>query len=82
MTRSNLLGMFGAALALVLSARDCIATPFSQAEGATLGSAATLNPIEHVHGTHHACRLGPVSRWGGVVRLHQHVGPAHLPVRC
>jgi hypothetical protein len=81
-TKVNLLAMLGGALALALAATAGVAAPFSQGADATLRAAATLNSIEHVHGTHRACRLGRVPRWGGVVRWHRHVGPRNLPVRC
>jgi hypothetical protein len=80
--RLNLLAMLGSALALALVPRTGAAAPLSQAADATLSAVATLNSIEHVHGTHRTCRLGRVPRWGGAVRLHRHVGSAHAPVRC
>ena len=80
--RLNLLAAFSGARALALVAGAGVAAPFSQAADATLRAAATLNLIEDVHGTHRACRLGRVPRWGGAVRWHRHVGPGHVPVRC
>jgi hypothetical protein len=68
------------ALALTLIARAGVAASFSQAADATIKAAETL--VEQAHGIHRSCRLGPVSRWGGAVRWHRHVGPAHVPVRC
>jgi hypothetical protein len=38
--------------------------------------------VLRVHDCNRLCRLGPVPRWGGVVRWHRHVGYRCLPVRC
>jgi hypothetical protein len=45
-----------------------------------LRAAATLSSIEH--GGHRVCQLGRIPRWGDIIRLHRHVGPACVPVRC
>jgi hypothetical protein len=81
MTKSNPLAAAVGALALVLIAKVCVAAPLSQGADATIKAAAALTMVEQTHGTHRACRLGRVSRWG-VVRWHRHVGLTNLPVRC
>jgi hypothetical protein len=70
------------ALALTLNISASVALPLSLGAEDLIESAATLSEIEQVHGTHRACRLGRVWQWGGVVRLHRHVGSRHTPVRC
>ena len=82
MSRWNVLAAVGGALALALVAGGGVAAPFSQGADATLRAAATLSLIEEVHGCHRVCRLGRVPRWGNAIRLHRHVGPACVPVRC
>jgi hypothetical protein len=81
--RSNQLASLGAALTFTfVAASISVAAPLSYGAGALIESAATLKLVEAVHGTHRTCLLGRVPRWGGVVRLHRHVGAAHVPVRC
>ena len=81
MTSSNQLTTFGVAVALAFVANVSGAAPLSYGNGAILRANATLNLVEQVHGTHRACVRGWVPRWG-FVRLHRHVGVAHVPVRC
>jgi hypothetical protein len=80
--RSNQLTSLGAALTFMFAANISVAAPLNHGAGALIESAATLKLVEAVHGTHRTCLLGRVPRWGGVVRLHRHVGAAHVPVRC
>jgi hypothetical protein len=83
MARWNQLASIGAAtLALAIVTTAGVAAPLSLGADAIIGSTAVLNLVEPTHGTHRACLLGRVSRWGGIVRLHRHVGSAHTPVRC
>jgi hypothetical protein len=82
MTRLKILAGIGGGLALAFVAGACAAAPLSQAADATVRAVATMNLIEQVHGCHRACSLGRVQRWGGILRLHRHVGPACVPVRC
>jgi hypothetical protein len=82
MTKLNLLATVGGALSLALVVSLGAAAPLSQAADATIKAAATLTMIEEAHGSHRVCRLGRVPRWGGIVRLHRHVGAASVPVRC
>ena len=72
----------GAALMLMLTMGDSTALPLGLGAEATIESAATLTTIEQVHGTHRACRIGRIWQWGGVVRLHRHVGRRNTAVRC
>ncbi len=82
MSKSKPLATFVAAIALAFVANTSIAAPLGRGADAVAGAAATLNSVEQAHGFHRACRLGRVSRWGGVVRFHRHVGHAGVPVRC
>jgi hypothetical protein len=82
MIKSSLLAAIGAALALTLIASAGTAAPLSQAAEGTLSAAATLDLVEQTHGCHRTCLLGRVPRWGGAIRLHRHVEPACVPVRC
>jgi hypothetical protein len=81
MSKLNLLAAAGGALALVLIAKTGVALPLSQGADATIKAPATLTMVEQTHGTHRACRLGWVSRWG-VTRWHRHIGLTNVPVRC
>ena len=69
-------------LALVLVAKTVVATPLGQGSDALIKANATMGSIELTHGCNRACRLGRVPRWGGAIRLHRHVGPNCIPVRC
>ena len=82
MTKLILSSVFGGALALALNTGASVAVPLSLGSEATIDSAAALSTIEQVHGTHRSCRLGRVWQWGGVVRLHRHVGRRNTAVRC
>ena len=82
MTKFGLSAVLGGALALALATGDSMALPLGLGAEATIESAADLTTIEWVHGNHRSCRLGRVRQWGGVVRLHRHVGPRNTPVRC
>lgn len=83
MTKLAPLAIVGGALALALLAKISAAAPLGQPADHGLNAAtATLSVVEQAHGTHRACRRGPVARWGGAVRWHRHVGVAHTPVRC
>jgi hypothetical protein len=81
MTSSNLLTIFGVAVALAFAASVSGATQLSHGNDAIVRASATLNLVEQVHGAHRACVRGWVRRWG-TVRWHRHVGVAHVPVRC
>jgi hypothetical protein len=81
-TRWKVLAAVGGLLMVTLVAGDSRATPLSQGADAMIRAAATVGSIEQVHSCHRVCRLGRVPRWGGVARLHRHVGPNCLPVRC
>jgi hypothetical protein len=82
MTKLILSEAAGAALALVLTIGASTALPLGSGAEATIESAATLTTIEQVHGTHRSCRIGRVWQWGGVVRLHRHIGRGSRAVRC
>jgi hypothetical protein len=69
-------------LALALVAKTVPATPLGQGSNALIEANATMSSIELAHGCNRACRLGRVPRWGGAIRLHRHVGPNCIPVRC
>jgi hypothetical protein len=71
----------GGAIALTVVAGTGVAATFSQSADALLQATATLSSVEQMHGCHRSCRLGRVPRWGGIVRLHRHVGSCR-PVRC
>jgi len=81
MKRLNYFATFGAAVALALLSNVSGAAPLSHGADAIIKANTTLNLVEQAHGTHRACVLGRVPRWG-VVRWHRHVGLAHVPVRC
>ena len=66
---------------LTFAVNVSVAAPLGHGADAIIKANATLNLVEQAHGTHRACVLGRVPRWG-VVRFHRHVGPAHAPVRC
>jgi hypothetical protein len=66
---------------LAFAANVSVAASLGHGADAIIKANATLNLVEQAHGTHRACVLGRVPRWG-VVRFHRHVGPAHAPVRC
>ena len=82
MTKVNRLAAVLGGLALALVANNVPATPLGQGSNALVKANATMAPIELTHGCNRACRLGRVPRWGGVIRLHRHVGPNCIPVRC
>jgi hypothetical protein len=82
MSKLDLLATVGGTLLVTLVASLGAAAPLTQAADATIKAAATLTMVEDAHGTHRVCRLGRVPRWGGIVRLHRHVGGASVPVRC
>ena len=82
MAKLILSAAFGGALALLLTVSTTVALPLSLGAEATIESAATLSTIEQVHGTHRSCRPGRVWQWGGVIRLHRHIGSRNTPLRC
>ena len=59
-----------------------VAGPLAQSADAIAKGAITIDEVVKVHGCNRVCRLGPVPRWGGIVRWHRHVGPAREPIRC
>ena len=82
MTKVNRLAAVVGGLALALVAKGVPATPLGQGSNALVKANATMGSIELTHGCNRACRLGRVPRWGGAIRLHRHVGPHCVPVRC
>ena len=81
MAKLNVLAAVGSAFVLAFVGTTGIAAPLSLGADATMSAAAQVSLIEQTHGTHRACVVGRVPRWG-VVRFHRHVGPRSVPVRC
>jgi hypothetical protein len=81
MTKRLLLAVASSTV-LALISRSAGTAALTQAAGATRTAVASIRLVAQSHGCNRACRLGRVGRWGGVVRLHRHVGPSCVPVRC
>jgi hypothetical protein len=80
MIRTSLLTVAGLALALMTTAT--MAAPLAHPGDAVAQAAGSIGIVGQVHGCNRFCTLGPVPRWGGIVRWHRHVGPQCEPVRC
>jgi hypothetical protein len=82
MAKLNVLAAVGSAFVLAFVGTTGIAAPLSLGADATMSAAAQVSLIEQTHGTHRACVVGRVPRWGGAIRFHRHVGRNNAPVRC
>ena len=82
MIRLHRVASVGVVLATILVAGNGIAAPLGRGADAIIKATASNSLIEQAHGCHRVCALGRVPRWGSVIRLHRHVGPNCVPVRC